>query len=80
MRHWLDKEHLIQSHPKRYRQEKKKKEPRGKFPEHFHLEARWNLLTKVSALSRACIRQSGTGDETDKHTQETSTTLSVNWL
>lgn len=58
----------------------RKKEPRGKFPERFHLEARWNLLTEVSTLSRACIRQSGTGDETDKHTQETSTTLSVNWL
>lgn len=51
-----------------------------KFPERFHLETRRNLLTEVATLSRAGIRQSGTGDKTDKHTQETSTTLTGNWL
>lgn len=59
---------------------KGKKVPTGKSREHFHFEAGWNLLTKVSTLSRAGFWQSGTGDETDKHTQETSTALSGNWL
>jgi hypothetical protein len=53
---------------------------REKCPEHFLLETRCNLLTEVATLSRACIRQSGTGDKSDKHTEETSTTLTVNWL
>lgn len=53
---------------------------REKSPEPFHLETWWNLLTEGAPVSRACIRQSGAGDKTNKHAPETSTTLTANWL